>query len=368
MFSNLIEKAEVHFKALKPFVMYRKPLEHSVTAIFQNDDSLNFVSDFTEQGFVFAPFDSNDKIVLLKIDEKVSSIFQNEKKTEKVGEWGNEIDDSQKEFYINLVKKALKSIEKKTFKKVVLSRKLEITTQKSPFTLYKALLSNYNAAFCYLWYHPKVGLWLGATPEILLRTENKQLKTMSLAGTQKYTGIDIPKWGNKELEEQELVTQYISDALIGEVDQLKISETTSVRAGNLFHLRTSVSGLMKNNNINPIVKALHPTPAVCGLPKKTTKEFILKNENYNRAYYTGFLGELNFKEETSRSGNQRNKENQVYKTIKNTTSLYVNLRCMQLEDTKAYIYVGGGITQDSDPNKEWEETVAKSNTMLSVLV
>tara|TARA_R110002050_G_scaffold282950_1_gene431081 strand:- start:217 stop:594 length:378 start_codon:yes stop_codon:yes gene_type:complete len=125
---------------------------------------------------------------------------------------------------------------------------------------------------------------------------------------------------------------------------------------------------MKKNNINPIVKALHPTPAVCGLPKKTTKEFILKNENYNRAYYTGFLGELNFKEETSRSGNQRNKENQVYKTIKNTTSLYVNLRCMQLEDTKAYIYVGGGITQDSDPNKEWEETVAKSNTMLSVVV
>ena len=80
------------------------------------------------------------------------------------------------------------------------------------------------------------------------------------------------------------------------------------------------------------------------------------------------MGELNFKEEQFRSGNRRNKENQAYKTIKNTSSLYVNLRCMQIKQDKAYIYVGGGITKDSIPNKEWEETVAKSKTMLKVLL
>ena len=144
MFSNLIEKAEAHFKALKPFVLYRKPLENTVIGLFQNDDRLNFVSDFKEQGFVFAPFDSNDKIILLKIDEKVSSIFQQDKIIEKVIELSNEIDGSQKEFYIDLVKKALESIDEKIFEKVVVSRQLEITNQKSPFILFKELLSHYS--------------------------------------------------------------------------------------------------------------------------------------------------------------------------------------------------------------------------------
>jgi len=367
MFSKLIEKAEVQFKALKPFVLYRKPLETTVTALFQQDDHLNYVADFTEQGFVFAPFDSSDKIVLLQIDEKIVAECEREEIHGTAYEMGTEIDHSQKEAHIRLVQKALEEIQNGTFKKVVISRKLAVVTQKSAFALFKELLANYSAAFCYLWYHPKVGLWLGATPEILLRTENKQLQTMSLAGTQKYVGIDNPIWEKKELEEQALVTHYIFEALKAEVDQLKISETSSVRAGNLFHLRTSVSGIMKKNTIQAIVNALHPTPAVCGLPKKATKEFILKNENYDRAYYTGFLGELNFKEQTLRSGNARNQENQVYKSIKKTTSLYVNLRCMELKGVNAFIYVGGGITQDSDPLKEWEETVAKSTTMLKVV-
>lgn len=368
MFHNLIEKAEKHFSTLKPFVLYRKPLEQKVTGLFQQDDEVHYVTNFTNNGFVFAPFNSDQETIILQIDEKEIATFEVAEMAKKSFDDNLTIDATQKEIHENLIKKGIEAIQNNAFKKVVLSRKLEIEIKKSPFVLFQELLTNYGNAFCYLWYHPKVGLWLGATPEILLRTENTQLKTMSLAGTQKYTGTDNPVWGSKELEEQQLVTEFISEAIQTEVKQLKISETESVRAGNLWHLRTSVSGIMVDNTINTIVKALHPTPAVCGLPKKETKEFILQNENYNREFYTGFLGELNFKEEILRSGNRRNKENQVYKTIKNTSSLYVNLRCMQLKANTAIIYVGGGITKDSDPLKEWEETVAKSKTMLKVLL
>jgi len=95
---------------------------------------------------------------------------------------------------------------------------------------------------------------------------------------------------------------------------------------------------------------LHPTPAVCGLPKNEAKSFILENENYDRKYYTGFLGELN------------SDVNGI-----NTSSLYVNLRCMEIAKDEAIIYVGGGITKDSIPEKEWEETVRKTATMKKVL-
>jgi isochorismate synthase len=91
---------------------------------------------------------------------------------------------------------------------------------------------------------------------------------------------------------------------------------------------------------------LHPTPAVCGLPKAAAKDFILQNENYDRCYYTGFLGEINT-------------------NLK--TELFVNLRCVEIIDTFAAIYVGGGITLDSNPEDEWLETSNKTNTIKSVL-
>ena len=112
---------------------------------------------------------------------------------------------------------------------------------------------------------------------------------------------------------------------------------------------------------------MHPTPAVCGFPKQVAKDFILENENYDRAFYTGFLGELNLKQSKTRNTNRRNVENNAYAVVKTQSNFYVNLRCMQLQEAKALIYVGGGITKDSNPEKEWEETVNKTKTIGSIL-
>ena len=252
--------------------------------------------------------------------------------------------------------------------------------------LFQELLVTYPTAFVYLWYHPQVGLWLGATPETLLKLEGSSFKTMALAGTQQFAGSMEVNWGEKERQEQQFVTDSILENLIKSgvsSSEVESSEPYTAKAGNLLHIRTDITGKIPNSKfqipkpgsrnspedsgLKILISALHPTPAVCGLPKEKAKKFILSEENYDREFYTGFLGELNLQSSSNRSRNKRNVENLAYRTVKKETALFVNLRCMKLEGEAAALYIGGGITKDSSPEAEWEETVNKSQTMKKVL-
>lgn len=341
------QRIEKQLRDQLPFVVYRKPKQSEVRAIFQNDVALHQVSEFTESGFVFAPFDSRNPSILIVADESLS-IQSTEKRqhTTPINLKANS--NVGRESYIDLLRSTIQEIESGSFGKVVLSRFLNIENKIDPITIFKRILSTYNNAFCYLWYHPKVGFWMGATPEILLQIKDHHLTTMSLAGTTKFVAGEKPDWGAKELEEQALVTDFIISALDGQVENLRQSELETTRAGELLHLRTKITGELKSDNLEEIIAALHPTPAVCGFPKKETQQFILDNEGYDRQFYAGYLGELN-------SGPEK------------STTLYVNLRCMQKTGDAFKIYVGGGVTKDSDAEKEWQETVNKSQTMLRVL-
>ncbi len=338
-----------------PFVVYRKPNIHIISGFFMNTKQLCFTNSFTENGFVFAPFDSNDAVILIPSNQ--SSYFKEKLNLELINHNTKEVfldDDVSKLNHIRIVEEAIQTIDTSDLKKIVISRKEKV--QLSSFnliTIYKKLLQNYNNAFVYVWFHPKIGLWLGATPETLLNINDLAFKTMSLAGTQLYTNTEKVTWQKKELEEQQLVTDFIKNQLETISSKLKIDKTETVKAGNLLHLRTKVEGMLSSNaSLKLLIRALHPTPAVCGLPRDLAKSFILENENYNRKFYTGFLGEINLS----------NTDN-----LKKTSDLYVNLRCMEIENSVANIYVGGGITSDSESIKEWQETVSKSKTMKRVL-
>lgn len=348
-----------------PFVAFRLPREGQVTALLQEDDKLHYLTDFTQRGFVFAPFDATSETILLKSDRRLIATIDREVSLSK-GSSQLSTDDTGKKRYVQLVADAVATIRNSTLEKVVLSRRVAVPCETSPVDIFQRLLGSYENAFCYLWYHPKIGTWLGATPEILLSSENQRLTTMSLAGTRTNDG-SLFDWGTKELEEQELVTRYIASALEDKVADLHISDRETIQAGNLLHLRTKLVARYEKGTLGQIVHALHPTPAVCGLPLDVSKDFILEKEGYPRAYYTGYLGELNARIEKPRSSRKTNTENQVYRTVKTRSVFFVNLRCMQLHDDKAFVYVGGGITKDSNPDAEWEETVAKTHTMLRVL-
>lgn len=327
-----------------------------------NDDSLNFTENFTESGFVFAPFHVDEKAILFPSEK--AEFIEEELLLNDFNFDENDflVDEKSKENHIKIVEKAIAEIHKSELKKVVISRK-EIV-ELSDFELllvYQKLLEKYKNAFVYVWFHPKVGLWLGATPETLLQVSDANFKTMSLAGTQvakndsefKSAGKNKVVWKNKELEEQQLVTDFIESQLATIASNLKIDKTETIRAGNLLHLRTKVEGkLLESASLKSLIRALHPTPAVCGLPRNLAKDFIINNEHYKRSFYTGFLGELNI---------------QGSKFKVQSSQLYVNLRCMEINHKKASIYVGGGITKDSIAKNEWEETVSKSETMKKVL-
>ncbi|NRA91572.1 MAG: chorismate-binding protein [Psychroserpens sp.] len=275
--------------------------------------------------------------------------------------------ETQKKEHIQLVSNAIDVINKGTCKKIVLSRQESIDqTVKDPLSLFLRLASQYPSAFVYCWFHPEIGLWLGATPETLLALEGTRFKTMSLAGTQPYSNATNINWSSKEVEEQQLVTDFIKNQLEEVTEHLHVGESRTVQAGPLFHLRTDISGILKED-LQTVIRKLHPTPAICGLPVQKAKTFIQTNENYKRSFYTGFLGELNLELKKERNKNQKNVENNAYNAVLRASHLFVNLRCMEILESEIKLFVGGGITKDSIPENEWDETVNKAKVMKEVL-
>jgi len=349
---SLFQKVAHHYTNKLPFVVYCKPNSDAMIGVFQNDDALYSITDYTESGFAFVsfdgeehnfiPFESSDVYV-----EKVSSeVFYVSKDTFLTTK------DSEKYAFESLVKKGLEAIKSGTFQKVVLSRKEEVEISNLNIqSLLNALHFNYPNAFNYCFFHPKIGLWLGATPEQFLQTEDVKIKTVALAGTQLFS--ESIQWKPKEKQEQEFVTDFIVSNLNEYCKDITVSEPYTTKAGSIAHLKTDITAeLNSKNDLSKLIDKMHPTPAVCGLPKEIAKQFILENEGYYRKFYTGFLGELNID----------------FKTFKKENSdLFVNLRCMDIENNTATIYVGCGITKDSIPEMEYLETVNKSMTIRKVL-
>jgi len=373
-FFNLLEEA-IEFG--NPVVSYRLPEKKSIQTLAQSSKSVFRIKDFSENGFVFAPFQGNDNPLFIPESEAVKSVLQkleiqdlNISTDSAITEIKEDL--KAKENHINLVASGVKAILETNLRKVVLSRNESQNVNSSAVDIFQNLLSLYPNAFVYIWNHPETGIWLGATPETLLKTERTKFSTMALAGTRKLQEISNNNWTYKEMEEQQIVADSIVFSLkeLGySKEELTVSETYSSEAGSLLHLRTDISGTIKKGatEIGAIIKALHPTPAVCGLPKMKAFKFINDHENYEREYYTGFLGPLNMTTEMKRNSRTRNQENQAYSSIRKDSALFVNLRCMKYNEGKVSIYVGGGITKDSNPQSEWEETVNKTRTMKAAL-
>jgi isochorismate synthase len=258
----------------------------------------------------------------------------------------------------SLVQNGISFMQKGKAEKVVLSRaaKKELPAHFSPITGFQNLCRQYPTAFISLVSAPETGTWLGASPEILvLKNKENIFRTMALAGTQKLASGQKPAdaiWRQKEIEEQSNVVRYIISCFkkIRLRDYIETGPRTVV-AGNLLHLRTDYCVHLNDhpefpNLTTDMLQLLHPTSAVCGQPREAALEFIKANENYDRRYYSGYLGPVNIERETS---------------------LFVNLRCLELQQKAAILYAGAGITPDSDPAKEWQETELKMQTVSAAL-
>jgi isochorismate synthase len=257
-----------------------------------------------------------------------------------------------------LVQMSVREIEAGTFEKIVPSRSKSISLPDSfdAIESFQKLCHAYPNAMVSLISIPTVGTWLGATPELLVCVEDQRtFKTVSLAGTKIYeAGINLKSvaWTQKEIEEQALVSRYI----INNFKKIRLREfeehgPKTVVAGNLMHLKTEFSVDMKATNFpqlgSVMLNLLHPTSAVCGMPLENSLAFLQRHENYDREFYSGYLGPV---------------------SMNNNIHIFVNLRCMQLFEKQAIVYGGAGVTADSVPEHEWEETEMKMNTLLNVIL
>lgn len=346
------EKISEMYNTNLPFVVFRKPNDTKITALSQETSELYTLKSFEESGFIFSPFNKNESKILFPLDN-CNQIFANIEKDFNFSNIESKFKVNEnleaKNLHLSIVQEAIDFINTNEAKKIVLSRKEKVSCNEiEVLNVLKRMLNTYKNAFVYLWFHPKVGLWMGATPERLISIDKQfNLKTMALAGTQKFNGALQVKWEEKELQEQQYVTEYILENLKDRTTNIEIKGPHTTKAGSLLHLRTDISATLKAPSLlGKLISALHPTPAICGIPQNIATDFIVKKENYNRAFYSGYLGELN---------------------INNTTNLFVNLRCMQIIEKWAILYIGGGITNKSIAINEWDETVAKAEIMKRVL-
>jgi len=256
---------------------------------------------------------------------------------------------TDKDRYLVDLEKGILSMPTLKVDKFIYSRieKVDTTDDLDRAKLFFQVIENQKTAFVYLVNHPQSGMWMGATPETLTSWKGGTISTMSLAGTQPDLG-GLPLWEQKEKEEQDYVTKYIETCFSKNRIPYQTEETKSIKAGPVYHLQNAISSLGKVSFIQALhlTQSMHPTPAICGVPLPRAKNLIRALEKHERAYYTGYLGFINPHKEVQ---------------------LFVNLRCMQILSNYVALYLGGGITSKSVAEKEWEETVLKSQTLLNEL-
>lgn len=343
------------------FALYRLPSEKEIHLVFQHSPEavlFNNLIELNEQsGFVINPFriSATTPIALIKADitkvgeeaifQFIKSLTNEETHISEV----YEVKDSANIFeaYQLAFTKFSEALKTDKCQKLVLSR----TSQKTPSADFSAGISFKNACekypddFIYLAHTPETGTWLGCSPELLVSGQGNKYQTVALAGTKDETNNG--EWDEKNRIEQQIVVDYMQQQL--QLDNRNITQQGpfTAQAGNLRHLKTEFTFEVENpNRIGNLLQLLHPSPAVCGFPKQEAFDFITHNEGYDRQYYSGFLGCLN---------------------LNNRTDLYVNLRCMKIENTSLRLYAGGGLLSSSELKSEWNETEAKLQTILSII-
>jgi isochorismate synthase len=336
----------------------------------------DFVLEEGISGFAFAPFSPHEKKFLfpadihyqfdngiqtkgpqLKATPSEKTITGSDQKNLKFYYSPDHTTNSSVDFTL-LVTKGLQEISEGRIEKVVPSRCKDISVTEE-FDLLKAfdtLCEKHIQAFVSMVSSPQTGTWMGATPELLVSVDNQnKFKTIALAGTLPYSPeIDIRSvaWTQKEIEEQALVCRYIINCF----KKIRLREyeehgPRTVVAGNVMHLKTVYEVDMKETNFpqlgSVMLKLLHPTSAVCGMPFENAFSFLKNNEGYNREFYSGYLGPVQ---------------------INNESQLFVNLRCMQVFEERVRLYAGAGITIDSYPEKEFEETEIKMQNLQNLII
>jgi len=255
------------------------------------------------------------------------------------------------------VKRAKEYIRAGDVIQVVLSQRFSTEPHCTPFDIYRALRSvNPSPYLFYLKMDDAV--LLGASPEVLVRLEGKQIELRPLAGTRRR--------GKTPEEDKEMERDLLGDekeraehimlvdlgrndvgrvAVIGSVE---VTELMGVeRYSHVMHIVSNIRGLLApGKNSFDVFRAAFPAGTVSGSPKIRAMEIIEELEPVRRGPYAGAVGYFSF------SGNM---------------DTCITIRSIIIKDGKADIQVGAGIVADSQPEKEYEETLNKAQAIFRAI-
>jgi menaquinone-specific isochorismate synthase len=259
------------------------------------------------------------------------------------------------ESWCALVEQATKLMTDDGLRKVVLAREIVVTADE-PFgigVVLDRLRSTYPG--CHVF---SVDGFAGASPELLVARTGDIVRSHPMAGT-------APRGGDptsdarlaasllasmKDRQEHQITIDMVHDTLLPWCSYLDYeAEPSIVPVANVQHLATIVEGRLSSPapSVLELVRALHPTPAVCGSPREEALAFIRAHEGFDRGRYAGTVGWVD---------------------ARGNGTWAVSVRCADIDGPVARICAGNGIVADSDPATELAETRAKLQAMLSALV
>ncbi|MEG1200180.1 MAG: chorismate-binding protein, partial [Algoriella sp.] len=260
------DKLERLIQQKKPFILFRKPNQIKVE-LWENQGKT------TTRKFSCNSFD-NSTIIEFNDDEVVEILIDDLPKIDLLLPVSTQNEAISYNDYLNLIEKTVDELKSNSdTQKIVISRIKELDKENINLSeTFKNLHQYYPNAYVYLRYDVEEGCWIGASPELLLKEENQLIQTVSLAGTK----AKEDDWTDKEYHEQQVVTDYITATLARFTNYVDVDGPFSVNAGFFEHLKSFISAqLTDKNKLYDVLKALHPTPAVGGMPKDLSTDFIL---------------------------------------------------------------------------------------------
>lgn len=256
-------------------------------------------------------------------------------------------DSTDKDYYISSLSRLIEALRKDSCKTVICRQICGKFSRFAPEELAVEYFRSFPDSFCFMFYHPLTGFWMGASPELLLEVKTPtEAHTRALAGTKPIA--DTTPWDSKNIEEHRIVVDDILGRLtgLGYSVSAEAGTTADLAYGTVRHLCTPIS-IHSDAQLpfEKIVSTLHPTSAVGGYPREKALEYIKEYEATPRNCYGGLI------------------------TVPTPDGplAYVILRCVHFDNEKWAIYTGSGITHASDAEDEWRETEAKATPLVNLL-
>jgi menaquinone-specific isochorismate synthase len=252
---------------------------------------------------------------------------------------------------------ATEKVRRGDLRKVVLAQSLAVDLHR-PVDVPSALArlgETYPQCFRFLFEPTAGGTFFGATPERLVTLDDRTVQTEALAGsTGRGDTESEDEWlaqelrnSEKDVHEHELVVEAIREQLGPLTSNIRTGDRSVRQLDTVQHLQTPISAeLTADTHVLSLVRALHPTPAVGGLPPDAALRTIRDAETFDRGWYAAPVGWLDG------DGNG---------------SFAVALRSALSTDSTATLFAGAGIVADSDPDEEYDELQLKYGPMLDEL-